>query len=134
SGLTQNTTYYVWVRSVCSASDSSSWSSLSGFTTLCDPTNIPYTQNFEAPTPPALPECTIVQNAGTGNNWNTINSPAAYGFSSIVLNYSWNVTNAANSWFFTRGLNLTAGTSYRVTYKYGNSSVSTWSEKMKVAY
>lgn len=133
SALTPNTPYYVWVRSNCGAGDTSSWSPAVTFTTLCDPQDLPYTQNFESVTAPALPECTIVQNAGTGNNWVTAANPG-YGFTTKVLKYGYNLTNAANAWFYTKGLNLTAGTSYRLTYKYGNSGATTYIEKMNVAY
>lgn len=40
SGLAPVTTYYVWVRSVCNASDKSVWSLASSFTTLCQPPSI----------------------------------------------------------------------------------------------
>ncbi|KOS08050.1 hypothetical protein AM493_19830 [Flavobacterium akiainvivens] len=132
SGLTSNTTYYVWVRSVCSASENSSWSASTTFTTPCDPTVVPYYQDFNAVTTPALPECTVVQNAGTGNLWYTSN-PNGSGFTTNALRYSWNGTNAANAWFFLRGITLTAGTSYRVSYKYGNNSTF-YTEKVKVMY
>ncbi len=35
NGLASNTTYYVWVRSVCSTSDKSSWVAAPSFKTLC---------------------------------------------------------------------------------------------------
>ncbi|WP_262148084.1 fibronectin type III domain-containing protein [Chryseobacterium foetidum] len=46
NGLLPNTTYYFWVRSVCSATDKSSWSAVASFTTTQVPATIPYTQNF----------------------------------------------------------------------------------------
>ncbi|ROH99395.1 fibronectin type III domain-containing protein [Chryseobacterium daecheongense] len=44
--LTPNTTYYWWVRAVCSPTDSSMWMSGPNFTTTQIPATIPYTQNF----------------------------------------------------------------------------------------
>ncbi len=131
--VNQATTYYFWVRSKCSSADKSSWTTAFTFTTPCDATNVPYTEDFESVTVPALPACTSIQNAGLGNNWTT-NSPAAYGFTTKALRYNYSFTYAANAWFYTRGVNLTAGTSYRISYKYGNSGNTTYVEKLKVAY
>ena len=103
------------------------------FTTACNSTNIPYTLDFETVTVPALPLCTSVINDGVGNVWNTY-SLASSGFTGKVLNYTYNSASAANTWFFTQGINLTAGTSYRIKYKYGNASGTTYPEKLKVAY
>ena len=132
SGLTSNTTYYVWVRSNCGSGSTSSWAGPLSFTTACTSTNVPYTQDFESVTTPALPSCTSIENAGTGNNWTT-SSPAAYGFTTKALTYLYNSLNAANAWFYTQGINLTAGVSYRIKYTYGNNS-TTYVEKLKVAY
>lgn len=130
SGLAPNTTYYVWVRNNCGNNDLSMWSQNAVFTTLCEATNVPYTQNFESVTTPALPACTLAVNEGLGNNWNTT-SPAANGFNSKVLRYPYTFAAAANAWFYTQGLNLTAGVSYRLSYKYGGSG---YTEKMEVSY
>lgn len=46
NGLQPNTTYYFWVRSVCSTTDTSAWSGVANFTTTQIPATIPYTQNF----------------------------------------------------------------------------------------
>ncbi|MCY1661262.1 fibronectin type III domain-containing protein [Chryseobacterium sp. SL1] len=132
SGLTSNTTYYVWVRSNCGSGSTSSWAGSLNFTTACTATNIPYTQDFESVTTPALPSCTSLENAGTGNNWTT-SSPAANGFTTKALTYLYNFSNDANAWFYTQGINLTAGVSYRIKYTYGNNS-TTYVEKLKVAY
>ncbi|WBX96728.1 fibronectin type III domain-containing protein [Chryseobacterium gambrini] len=132
SGLTANTTYYVWVRSNCGSGSTSSWAGPVSFTTACTATNVPYTQDFESVTTPALPSCTSLENAGTGNNWTT-SSPGAYGFTTKALTYLYNFSNDANAWFYTQGINLTAGVSYRIKYTYGNNS-TTYAEKLKVAY
>lgn len=132
TGLSSGTVYYFWVRSVCSGTDSSAWSNAGMFTTVCTTTTVPYTQDFESAVVPALPACTSNQNVGTGNNWTVVNNPG-YGFTNKTLRYAFNSTNAANVWFYTNGLALTAGTSYTISYKYGNNS-TTYIEKMKVAY
>ncbi|MDD2385993.1 MAG: GEVED domain-containing protein, partial [Bacteroidales bacterium] len=130
--LTGNTTYYWYVQANCGGGDLSYWSSQYEFTTECGIASIPYLQDFETAIVPGLPTCTTVQNAGSGNNWKTNNS-TSYGFNSKVLNYSYNYSNAANTWFYTQGIQLEAGTSYRLTFNYTNGSTY-WSESLKVAY
>ncbi|WP_339382146.1 fibronectin type III domain-containing protein, partial [Aetokthonos hydrillicola] len=57
SGLAPTTTYYLWVRSKCSATDSSSWSTPAvKFTTLCN-TVTAFNENFDGVTTPNLPNC-----------------------------------------------------------------------------
>lgn len=132
TALTTGTIYYFWVRSVCSGSDSSNWSDSGTFTTACSSSTVPYSQDFETATVPAIPVCTSIQNAGTGNNWTVVNNPG-YGFASKTLRYVYNTTNAANAWFYTNAITLTAGTNYTIAYKYGNNS-TVYVEKLKVAY
>lgn len=133
SGLNSATTYYVWTRSVCSSSDKSSWSASATFTTPCTSTGVPYTLDFTGVTTPALPSCTTAVNYGTGNTWNTYNLNAQ-GFTGNVLNYTYSSSSAANTWFFTQGINLTSGVSYRIKYKYGIASGTVYPENLKVAY
>ena len=102
------------------------------FYTQCNPTNVPYTENFESASVPGLPNCTNRENVGTGNNWVTINSPGS-GFTSKTLEYPYNLSNAADVWFYTQGLNLTAGISYRITFRFGCNS-TTYTESMNVSY
>ena len=132
ASLNSSTTYYFWVRSKCSPTSSSAWSAVSSFNTLCSVSTVPYSQDFETAIVPSMPLCTSIQNAGSGNNWNIQFNPG-YGFTSNTLRYPWNQTNAANAWFYTNAIALTAGTSYTISYKYGNRSI-TFVEKMKVAY
>lgn len=130
--LAVSTTYYYTVNSYSATSTSSSCTERS-FSTICGATNIPYSQDFESVTTPALPACTSIENAGNGNNWTTYSS-AGGSFSTKVLNYTYNSSSAANAWFYTQGINLTAGVSYRIKYIYGNASGTTYPEKLKVAY
>ncbi len=132
SGLTPATQYFAWVRSGCGAAGNSVWARADSFYTQCNATNLPYTQNFETATVPGMPNCTNRQNVGTGNNWITINNPGS-GFTSKTLEYPYNGGNAADVWFYTQGLNLTAGSSYRVTFRYGCNS-ATYTESLNVSY
>lgn len=76
--------------------------------------------DFESVTAPALPACTTIITNGSGNAWETTNNPGS-GFTSNTLQYTANA-NDADAWFFTPPLEMTAGTFYRITYKYGNNS------------
>jgi hypothetical protein len=131
TGLTPGGTYYAWVRSNCGSSSYSDWSAVYNFSTVCASSSVPYTQDFESATLPNVPSCTYTINAGAGNNWTVVNAPST-SFTSNTLSYSYDSNNPANAWFFTTGLDLTAGTSYDVTYSYGNNS-SSYLENLKVA-
>ncbi len=130
TGLSPNTTYYY--RAYATNSNGiTSYGTSSSFTTPCGSVNIPYIEDFEGVNVPSLPSCTSVINAGSGNVWKT-STPNSDGFNTKTLTYEYKLSVPANTWFFTKGLNLTAGTTYRLRYKYGN--VGAYSEKMKVAY
>lgn len=132
SSLSPNTTYSFYVRANCGAGGYSTWSGPFSFTTSCVADNVPYSQNFESATVPGLPSCTTQQNVGTGNLWTVQNNPG-YGFTTKALRYAWNVSNAANVWFYTNGINLVGGTTYKITYDYGGTG-TTFPEKLKVSY
>lgn len=130
--LSASTVYRIFVRSICGETEFSSWSEAGTFTTNCVSAMLPYSINFENATTPNLPSCTSLQNVGNGNNWRTA-SVSSNGFSSKVLNYPWNGTNAANVWFYTNTVSLLAGTTYSISYQYGNNSTF-YIESFKVAY
>jgi hypothetical protein len=133
TSLIFNTKYYYTVNAYVGGQTSSSCTE-NNFTTVCTSTGAPYLLDFETVTTPALPGCTYNVNAGTGNSWTTADAPTdCPGLSTKVLRYAWNGSNAANAWFFTQGLDLTAGTQYTISYKYGNNSTS-YTEKLKVAF
>ena len=128
------TTYQYYLRSICSETSQSEWIGPFSFTTACGQiSEVPLVQNFESAEIPGMPGCTSTENAGTGNNW-TVASPNAYGFTTKALRYAWNAASAANAWFFTQPVNLTAGQSYTLTYKYGSASASAFPESLKVSY
>ncbi|KIC63249.1 fibronectin type III domain-containing protein [Chryseobacterium taiwanense] len=66
SGLSPATTYYVWVRSVCSGTDKSIWSLQTTFVTACVSVAT-FTQNFDTTAVDSLPSC-----------WASIGSTASY--------------------------------------------------------
>lgn len=123
--LTPATVYTAYVRSFCSGIWSD-WSEGVVFTTpVCNTfADVPYTQDFELVTPPAIPECNLATAAGDNtNNWVTIASPGS-NFTGNTLAYTAN-TETADAWFFTQGVQLEAGQYYKLTYKYGNDGPTT---------
>ena len=130
SSLTNATSYDFYVRSDCGDSESS-WAGPFSFLTTCDSANTPYAENFEAATPPELPACTSGSNIG-GNPWTTFTG-IEYGFTGTKLRYRWNTAEAANAWFYTRGVNLVANQSYTISYDYGATGTN-FPESLKVAY
>lgn len=57
SGLTSNTNYYVYVKNLCTLTDSSKWSSAYTFTTPCSIKPVPYLANFNSDVANTLPSC-----------------------------------------------------------------------------
>jgi hypothetical protein len=135
--LSSATTYYAWVRSVCAVGDLSVWASIAApFSTPCLPFNVPYTQNFDTGvTPPALAACTSQEDTNADTyKWLTSATSAISTPNSVQISYnSTTTTIAMNDWFFTGGINLTAGTSYRLSFKYKGTCVS-FTEKLEVKY
>lgn len=122
--LLPNTTYYVFTSNQCGPL-MSGWTEAVSFTTpLCDVATVPYVLDFESNvTVPEIPACTTVTEFETGMNWRTEANPG-HGFDTNVLQYP-DSDEPANAWFFTQGIHLEAGTSYRFSYKYGNNSTDT---------
>lgn len=120
SSLLDNTQYYFWVRSVCSATDKSLWSARISFTTLCANVVPTYTENFDtglsvcwsqvsggsASTPPT----------GTDELWiedSFLNSVGGSPSMRINLYYEQRA-----GWLKTVPVNLSAG-NYQVKFDYG---------------
>jgi len=131
TGLTASSTYAFYVQADCVLGQSD-WIGPLNFATACSYTSVPYLEDFESATTPNLPNCTSRENLGAGNNWTTTTYNSG-DFSGKVLKYGWTSANAGNAWFYTQGIELEAGTSYVISYRYGNNSVG-YTESMKVAY
>lgn len=133
NNLSPNTQYYVWVRSVCSATEKSIWSIATSFTTLCLPQNVPYVAPIQVATAPGIPDCMITELLNpNGTNWFLKdNNSNNYGFSGKYLQCSYTAfgDGAMNSWIYTNQLNLQANTIYKLSFRYGNNSTN-YSEKL----
>lgn len=146
NGLTANTAYDIYLRRICDINVDYSENVQTSATTLCTATTIPYVQNFESATVPGMPTCTSMQdvngNSGTagGGRWVSYNlgtSPATWVSPVTVVRYIYDAsvaTRGADDWFYTQGLNLTGGTSYRLKFYYKGSDGPTWFEKLEVKY
>lgn len=130
TGLVSATSYYVWVRSNCGGGSVSDWSLAAvNFTTPCTSVNAPYSENFNSTTAGTLPMCTSQQVINPGGSWTVDDATGLSGFSSNVV-YASTDTNDANTWFYTNGVNLQAGTPYTFTFDYANYNP----QSFKVAY
>jgi hypothetical protein len=146
TGLSTSTTYYYRIL----AGNGCNSTYVNGsVTTTCTASNVPYTQNFDSVTQPALPTCIAVENTnGDSKFWKTCTSTSLGNATAVIpisganqMGIQYDSTNAMNDWFYLRGLNLTAGTAYRLTFytraytftgdnellevKYGNSPSAT---------
>ncbi|MCZ8331820.1 MAG: T9SS sorting signal type C domain-containing protein [Flavobacterium sp.] len=108
TGLTAGQPYFFWVRSVCGA-DKSDWAGPISATPICNPTTVPYLENFNGFVGGVLPPCTRADSPGWQTNATNGNL----------------FTNTQYSNFYTRGVSLTAGTQYRVTYDFSTRLLGT---------
>ena len=128
-GLNSLTTYYFRVRAdglSCNVN-----STTASATTLCGFYTIPYFQNFDTTPVATIPNCfTITNNNLDGVSWQVQNSLASSTPNAIHL--STNTLLDSNDWFFTPGLNLTAGVSYRLKFKYNTQTAGFFAENLRV--
>ncbi len=131
--LNANSTYYLYVRSNCGQGDLSLWSAPISFISACAPTNVPYLENFNAVTTPALPNCMSID-VISGNPWTSVGAPPGMVGNAASVSYTPTGSPDQDTWLFTQGLNFSAGTTYRLTYKYFNNDVTGYTENLAVYY
>ena len=126
SGLTPSTTYYVYVRSVCSSTDSSPWVGPVSILTACVPvTTLPWTEGFEGLTTVGstnFPPCWFKENG----DWASRNTNDTYSTSNTGTNFIRDTYNATNEYIWTPGFQLTAGTSYDFSSFIQGDNGSSW--------
>lgn len=120
TGLSANTAYDIYVRGVCSSTDTSTWLGPLSLTTPCAAiTTLPWSEGFE--TLPATaganvyPTCWAYTNLSS-NNYScsaTCNSNTAHAGTNFIGG-SWSF----NVWEYTPGFQLTAGTYYDYSFWY----------------
>ena len=136
-GLVANTSnYYFWVRSDCGSGVFSAYVSSGPFSTLCNAvTTLPYTQDFSATANTFIPTCNSRQLVSGPNQWGVANpADVASGYATPHLMYIQDGIQAANTWYYTQGITLTTGQTYRLSYNYGGTPGSSIINKMEVKY
>jgi hypothetical protein len=119
AGLTPNTIYYVWVRSLC-AYNSSDWFGGVAFTTTCDTSAIPFAENFDAFTPTAYPGVIPTCWSRTTNvsAWRIGSSTSVGSVSAPNMVWTtYNPTLDKNDWLYTPGFALNAGINYSLRFR-----------------
>lgn len=121
TGLNSSTLYYYRIL----ASNGCSSAYVTGnISTTCTATNVPYFQNFDSVTQPSLPTCVSVQNNNSDAQfWKTCNTTSLGNATAVApfsganqMGIQYNSSNVMDDWFYIQGLNMTAGTAYRLTF------------------
>ncbi|WP_286444041.1 MULTISPECIES: MBG domain-containing protein [unclassified Myroides] len=129
TNLANATAYFFYVRSFCSDTNQGYWKGPFTFTTLCNAVNTPYKVPFDTVDVPNAPACTTILNANEDDfTWTTERN--VIGFEGPALKYRYNPTQSADDWFFTRGINVTRGETYRLRFKYRDKR---FNEKLRVS-
>ena len=129
TALTPTTQYYVWVRSVCSTTETSFWTTAVAFTTPCAAFTPTYTQPFTtwAPFPVNSPDCWERYGAGTVTTGPTgaVNTGSwgqdGYlnnGFEGAAKINIYSTSPIGTGWLVSPVFDLTTG-GYQVKYKVG---------------
>ncbi|MBB1140070.1 MBG domain-containing protein [Myroides sp. WP-1] len=129
TNLANATAFFFYVRSFCSDTNQGYWKGPFTFTTLCNAVNTPYKVPFDAVDAPNAPACTTILNANE-DDYTWITERNIIGFEGPTLRYRYNPTQSADDWFFTRGINVTRGETYRLRFKYRDKR---FNEKLRVS-
>lgn len=126
--LSPSTDYFVYIQSVCSSSESSTYAGPISFRTNLAPVDVPYFQGFEGE---SFPPGGWTLETIAGNPWTHQTSTAFVYEGEKALRYQYSATSAADSWIFTVGVNLQAGYAYDISF-FQRVYASNYTEKMKL--
>ncbi|TGE26037.1 T9SS type A sorting domain-containing protein [Hymenobacter aquaticus] len=142
TGLAASTSYDVYIRSNCGATEQSALAGPFSVKTQCSVTSVttfPYTENFDGVATGTLP-CgyTILDANLDAVTWESLSTIGTTPISSsapnaMVYQYNEDATTAANDWFFTTPLLLRTGNRYQLSFKY-RVGIATFPERLEVKY
>ncbi len=120
NGLVANTVYDYYVRTICPGSVSN-WNGPFTFTSLFQPSNVPYNTSFENTQFPFFGWIAQRDPSGTvGNFWQTVDfgpgSPNVQNGNFIARTGAGVTTAVSNDWIISRGINLTAGATATIEF------------------
>lgn len=125
TGLSPNTTYDIYVKSICAPGDESFYSVKRTFTTSCVPGTIPFFEGFESgyTNSQAVGGC-WTQTAVTGTQyWTANNNQTTYNRSPRTGNWSASLRYSSEAWMF-YPLDLEGGVPYELEF-YARQDVTT---------
>ncbi len=132
TALTAATNYRVFIRSVCSATETSMWSNAIAFTTPCASFDAPFAQNFDT----YVPLCWATAAAGSVETGPTGTAQGIWtvdGFLNVGTTGAVKVnlygTNRIG-WLITPPMNTTVGNDYNFSFNYG---VTVWNGTATIA-
>ena len=127
TGLVPATTYQLYVRATCGTSGQSVLLGPLIYTAGCVHAGVyPYLESLDLVSAPVLPCSYSVLDANNdGAGWhNTTTTPTSAFSAPNAMRYEFSPTNAADDWFFVKGLQMSAGTTYQLQFKYRVSSAT----------
>ena len=137
SGLTASSVYDFYIRTNCGAGDYSVWVGPISFNTQFEDATVPYETSFEASSYPFIGWSNVTT---TGGAWQVYPGTAGSTLVQDGLNAAFVVssaTAATDSWIFSRGIMLTAGSPVTVSYyvrNYVETSTNTASYDLKAGF
>jgi hypothetical protein len=114
TGLSLNTAYEFYVRSVCGVGEFSDWVGPVTFNTLCNPFPVPFTEGFNSDSSTESCWTTISYSGAAAWNVDNANDPFE-GDEATVLDPEFNAEN--HDWLISPAINLTANQRLRFNYK-----------------
>ena len=121
TGLISQSQYNFYVRAECSTGVFGPWSVTYPFY-FCGATNTPYLMDFNN----GLGLCSKIVNVANGNTW-TIDP-------NLKLVLKWDLNKDSKAWFFTQGIQLTKGISYRLDFQIGTEFNYPYESNLNVYY